>query len=138
MGQLEQPLARALDSDKGIRADPVLRWQPHGQAQVEIWPTPAGVSTLRFVAKKAFAPLVNDADPCLLDTDLVVLHAAAGLAAKSGSNDAKLIQGKASAHYATLKGRMSKKAKPVNFSGDTSGDELLRPRLFVGVTASPT
>jgi hypothetical protein len=105
-----------FDSDAGIRSDPSLKWQPRG-TQFELWPIPATNNlTVRFFAKRPFTPLVDEADICDLDTDLIVLHAAAELARKYSEGDAPMLLARATQHYATLKTRNTRGARAVNFA----------------------
>jgi len=112
------------NSDQGARMDPTLRWSPYGQAQLEIWPIPASASSLRFVGRRAFTPLVDEDDRCDLDTDLVVLFAAAKLA-KTEDRKVQLLA-EAQAHYKTLKQRLTRGNIRINFAKDYSED----PRHF--------
>lgn len=113
---IEPPHYTAFDSDTGARADPALRWRAKGK-QLEIWPVPASTGLiLRFVAKRPFVPLVQESDVCDLDTDLVVLHAAAQLARRYNDTEANLILARATSHYNTLKARKSRGALKVNFA----------------------
>lgn len=114
-GDVWQPLQPGIsvahytqyDSDADIRTDPAMRWRRHTDQQFEVWPVPATALTLRFDARQAFAPLVDDADECMLDDQLVVLHAAAKIKKTRkgesgyGAEQAKL----ARRHYAMLKMR---------------------------------
>ena len=84
------PLARgigweqysAYDSEADERSDPALRYEIRftgTKEQIEIWPIPGSASPFQVVIKRQFAPLVNDADVCLIDDQSVVLAAAAEL-----------------------------------------------------------
>ncbi|MBO4228014.1 hypothetical protein [Bradyrhizobium neotropicale] len=72
------------DSDSGVKADPVENWDVRlvgNKEMLEVWPVPAGSGqALQFKGKTKFKRLVDDADLCLLDDQLVVLYAAAELA----------------------------------------------------------
>ena len=116
----------AFDSDDDTRSDPVLRWRPKGSAQIELWPVPSTDDLkLRFVVKTPFTPLVEEDDRCDLDTDLVVLHAAAQLARRHSSEDAAIILARAQQHYNTLKSRLIRKGNKVNFA--SGAPEAWRP-----------
>lgn len=105
-----------VNSDEDVRSDPVQRWRAKG-TQIELWPIPASNAlTLRFVAKRPFVPLTDEDDVCDLDTDLVVLHAAAQLARRYSDEEANLILGRAKQHYDTLKSRTQRGATKVNFA----------------------
>ena len=66
----------------GARSSPVLKWDVrYGdgvQEMIEVWPVPASsfAYTLQFSGYSSVPRLVNDADQCLLDDNLVVLAAA--------------------------------------------------------------
>lgn len=83
-----------FDSDAGVRADPVAKWDVRdidGKPALEVWPIPSGSGySVQFKGKIAFVPLVDDADLCLLDDQLVVLMCAAELLPRSKSADAQI------------------------------------------------
>jgi hypothetical protein len=128
----------AFDSDDDVRSDPVQAWRPKGREQIEVWPIPAGSGqTLRFVAKRAFTPLVEESDICDLDTDLIVLHASAQLARKYDSDEANLILARAKQHYDVLKSRNGRGATKVNFAAGAPrpAGQGFRDKTIVGVVA---
>lgn len=120
---VDPTLYNAFDSDANVRVDPIQRWRAKG-TQVEFWPMPASALPLVFVAKRAFVPLVNETDRSLLDTDLVVLNAAAQLARRYNDQEAALILARATARMDTLKSRKSRGALKANFAG--GGDPGVR------------
>lgn len=97
-------LYNAYDSDIDTRTDPVLHWKPYQETQFEVWPIPASdtLQTLRFRGIRALTPLVEDADTCDLDSDLIVLSAAFELAADAKSPRAQALQARARQLYAKL------------------------------------
>lgn len=126
----------AFDSDAGARADPAERWRPKGHEQIEVWPMPASDGLkLRFVAKRPFTQLVDESDICDLDTDLVVLHAAAQLARRYNDQEANLILARATSHYDVLKSRKSRGALKVNFAAGAPEPPRrgFRDKIIVGV-----
>ena len=82
------------DSESDVRADPVSRWDVRSTPtveQFEVWPVPAsGTYSIQFHGKIKFAPLVDDADLCLLDDQLVVLAAAVELLPAAKQADAQI------------------------------------------------
>ena len=88
----------AFDSDNGARNSPAQRWDWHstapGTPQVEIWPVPSvngvtnGDGTLRFKGVRKLSPLVQDSDTCEVDSDIIVLFAAAEMLASRDAKDA--------------------------------------------------
>ncbi len=71
---------------------PVLKWDVRftgTKEQIEFWPTPSDNSQqIQFVGFKKFVRLVNDADLCLLDDNMVVLRASAEILMRQSSKDA--------------------------------------------------
>lgn len=71
------------DSESDERADPALKWDVRyiePKEMCEIWPVPtSNDQALQFVGRLKFTQLVDDADLCLIDGDLVVLSAAVEL-----------------------------------------------------------
>lgn len=96
----------AYDSTIDERNSPAAKWDIRwtGAAdQIEIWPVPADdQQTLQFIGRTKFARLVNDADICRLDDNLVVLSAAAAIAVSRKSNDAAMFAGDAKMRFDDL------------------------------------
>lgn len=78
----------------GDRYDPAQRWDlkwSDTAVQYEIWPIPqTNNQTIEWTGRRKIVPLVDDADQCLLDDEVVVLFAAARLLKKKGAEDADL------------------------------------------------
>lgn len=133
---IEPDLYNAHDSDDDARTDPIMRWRPYGEEQIEFWPIPATNDlTLRFVAKQPFAQLVDESDICRLDTDLVVLMSAAQLARRYDNAEAALILARGEQRFDTLKNRSSRGANKVNMA--SGGRQPVRAgfsdKIIVGV-----
>lgn len=99
-------LYNALDSEADVRSEPIEKYdiQWTGSApQIVVWPRPIADTTVRFQGYKAFAKLVNGSDVCLLDDQLIYLHVAAELLAKSEDPDAGAIAAAAQRRYNVLK-----------------------------------
>lgn len=111
-----------IDSDTDQRLDPVLRWGYYTinpsdstdvlQPQIEVWPVPASdgnIATLdgclRVKGIRKCIEMVNDADVCVMDSDMVVLYAAAEILAKFRSPDAQAKLDQADNMKNTLKNR---------------------------------
>lgn len=124
-----------FDSDGDVRSDPVFRWDfyladpsPDNEVedpQIEAWPIPANnanASTLegalRVHGTQRLFEMVNDADKCLIDSDLIVLYSAAEILAKMKSADASAKLENANSLYTRLKGR-STPSEPFKIGGDT-------------------
>ncbi|MER9685910.1 hypothetical protein [Mesorhizobium sp. M0139] len=73
----------SYDSTADVRSSPVLKWDVRftgDREQIEYWPLPdTSTQAVQFVGMWAYAPLVNDTDTCRLDSDIIVLYAAAEL-----------------------------------------------------------
>lgn len=105
------PEYSAFDSEADERSDPALAWDVRdtaGATQIEVWPVPASEGQdLQFIGIRAAPKLVNDADLCLLDDELVVLHAAVPFLRRQKSNDADEVAAQAARRFQLLKGRSS-------------------------------
>lgn len=98
----------AFDSDADERSDPALRWDVRHtglREQMEIWPVPASAQQVQFKGKIKFKPLVDEADVCLLDDNLVVLYAAVELLPRQKSGDAQIKLAAAQQRLAKMKAR---------------------------------
>ena len=85
-----QPVDRGIEfsdyaifnPDQDERADPVRKWDlvrttsPTVKTQIEVWPLPASTGTLGIKSYADLRPLVDNADVCDLDDDLIVYEAA--------------------------------------------------------------
>lgn len=85
----------SYDSTADVRSSPVLKWDIRftgDREQIEFWPVPdSSTQSVQFVGMWAHAPLVNDTDICRLESEVVVLYAAAELLANdSPDKKAKL------------------------------------------------
>lgn len=82
----------AYDPEDNERNSPALKWDVRftgTKEQIQVWPLPDSSSqSLRFVGVTKVNRLVNDTDICRLDSDLVVLYAAAELLKQQKSEDA--------------------------------------------------
>lgn len=120
----------AYDSDADVRTDPVLRWAPYETTQFEVWPMPAtdDVQTIRFRGIRTLNPLVDDADTCDLDADLLVLFAAAELAADGKSPRAEALARRANAHYAKLRQRAEHNSESMFVLGGPTPTRMVNRR----------
>ena len=103
------------DSDRGVRAFPVERWQEHEGDMLEIWPIASqdgslttSSNILRYHGIRKLRPLVAESDLADLDDTLLVLYSAAEILAREKAADATLKLQMAEKHYARLKARNSK------------------------------
>jgi hypothetical protein len=95
------------DSDADEREDYPAAWEYHEGDLVEIWPIPSisGIQ-LRFYGFSRPRTLVADDDTVDLDSDMIVLYAAARQLKRDKSPDADDVAMQARAKYLKLKGRM--------------------------------
>lgn len=122
------------DSDADVRSDPVWRWDYYladntETPQFEVWPVPAtdGIAAtlenyVRVYGTQKLEEMVDDADTCLLDADLIVLYAAAEILSKMRSADAAAKLENANSLYTKLKGRATPGSEPFKIGGDTYDD----------------
>lgn len=101
------------DSDNDIRGTPVQRWAMHEISQFEVWPIPSEASTLRFRGIKVLGSLLNDADTCDLDSDLILLFAAGELLDQQKNPRSGGVMRAANALYNKLKGQGAANKRPV-------------------------
>ena len=91
------------------RSAPILKWDVKftgTKEQIEVWPLPDSTSqVLQFYGTQALPPLVNNTDKCKLESNIIVLYAAAELAPKdSADKDAKLELAKEGLRLIKLRG----------------------------------
>lgn len=105
------------DSEAGARCDPVRKWDVHYtdiKEQIEVWPIPAASGdSLRFIGKRRFTQLIDDADRCLIDDHVVVLSAAIELLPEKSVGKLKTKLAALSSRYSRVKGRSKNGSKSV-------------------------
>lgn len=83
----------AFDPEDDERSSPALKWDVRftgEREQIEIWPVPdGGAQSLRLFGITKCDELVSDDDVCRLESELVVLYAAAELLKAQESKDAE-------------------------------------------------
>lgn len=118
-----------FDSNDDVRADPVSRWDVRytsTREQMEVWPIPASAGySIQFKGKLKFKPLVNDSDLCLLDDQLVVLHAAAELLPAAKQADAQIKLAAANSRLGITKARSKSTTPPVRVGLSRKSPEVL-------------
>jgi hypothetical protein len=119
-------LARGIDGTQysalpSQNLDPAERWEIRnmdGAEQIEIWPPPAtDLCIARVYGIKKLSPLVADADRCDLDSNMIVLFAAAEILARQKSKDADAKRAVAQEYYARLRGRPGTGPTKISFAG---------------------
>lgn len=94
----------AINPDLGETQDPVQRWQIFASTQIEVWPVPAGVQTLRFWGYGTVTNMANDSATAAIDDNLIVFFTAAEKLARAKQGDAAAKLQKAQALFNKLKG----------------------------------
>jgi hypothetical protein len=123
-----------LDSDRGITADPVQRWQMAGQDKFEIWPMPASPQIVRFQGQRALAALTADGSLADLDDVLIVLFVAAEMLANEGMKNAPIALAKAQERLARLRGVYPARQRTyIVGSGSEKGSVRIVPMKIVPV-----
>ena len=102
-----------------------LRWNHYEDNQFEIWPVPSNEAVIRFRCMRQLPPLVAMTDTCVLDSNLLVLTAAAEILARSKAQDAQIKLTMATSHYNRLKGRLQKQRM---FTLGASDHPHIRPK----------
>jgi hypothetical protein len=134
-----------FDSDLGVRAWPIERWQIYEGEQVEVWPIPDTDAdsdtlegTLRVTGIKKLTTLVADDDRADLDSRLIILYAAADILTGQGSKDGSLKLSQANKLYARLRSGLTPRGKFKMFSGDNTPKFKLRgpPPVYYRTTTS--
>lgn len=118
-----------FDSTQDVRADPVQKWDVRdvdGHEMLEVWPIPASNGySIQFRGKRRFQPLVNDADLCLIDDQLVVLTAAVELAPRGKLADAQLKLAALQSRYNRMKGRAKASSPTIRVGMGRTGASVL-------------
>lgn len=123
-GNLPRKVDRVIDekdyayfnSDQGITADPVLKWDVRSTGdvtssspdleQIEVWPIPASNNqTMVWRGIRQLRPLIKDGDVCDLDDQIIVLLTAAELLEKQESSSADMMRSLANQRISRMKGR---------------------------------
>ena len=100
-------------------------------AQFEVWPVPSQNGSIRIEGQAPLNPLVNDEDTCVLDSNLIVLFAAAELLANQKSEGAALKLQKAQQYQRKLMtqlGSVKRRMRSLSHDGGTMGAPGSSPR----------
>lgn len=121
----------ALDPDvTGDRNDPAQRWEMHWKetaVQYEIWPVPlSNNQEIQWTGRRKITALVNNEDTCLLDSEVVILFAAARLLAARKSPDADLALDEAKTALINLRKRTGP-SRPISMNRGEPNDPTTRP-----------
>jgi len=110
----------ARNSDLGVIADPIQKWQfatniseSTNPNQIEVWPVPASNQTIRFTGQRDVLAVVDDNDPFDLDDLLIVYFVAADYLAYRGQSNAVVVQRKAQEILARLRGGYPVDSEPI-------------------------
>jgi len=98
-----------FDSDADERSDPAQKWDVRftgTREQMEVWPIPAtSGDSIKFKGKKKYVQLVDDADLCLIDDNLVILSCAVELLPAKATNQIKTKLAALQTRYGVTRGR---------------------------------
>lgn len=130
----------AFDSDNGSRNTPMQRWEFYGGAgvQYEQWPvssingTANGNGTMRWSGVKVLSPLVNEnSDTCEIDSDIIVLFAAAEMLAGRDAKDAAAKLQAAKDMLRDAKGDLKKRQQTAMGSGQSNSEQPVRRQTIL-------
>lgn len=97
------------DSAAGATSDPVLKWDVRftdTHEQMEVWPVPASSQqSIQIEGQARFVPLVDDADLCRIDDQIVVLASAVELVPTKERQSAQAKLAAAQQRIGRIKGR---------------------------------
>jgi hypothetical protein len=143
-GKWSDPLVRgvgpeqynAYNSDDDERADPITRWdvrEVSGTAQIEVHPLPATSVTggLSLIGAADLLPFVDDADVCDLDSNAIVLTAAADYLERTDVAKAQILRAKAEKIVNRLVGGSGKTKNRYTFAGGCSQSQARETELRV-------
>lgn len=98
--------------DDNQRSDPIIKWRPVTQTQIEVWPLPASNDgALAFEGKRKFVQLVEQADVAEIDSLAIVLTCASEILASQSAKDAPQKASLAIARINKLKARASSQTR---------------------------
>jgi hypothetical protein len=128
----------AYDPDDNERSSPALKWDVRftgEREQIEIWPLPDGTDQrLRFFGTFRCDDLVNDTDICRLESELVVLYAAAELLSdEHPDKEAKRQLAQRLLALARVRGGSS--SKPVKIGLGQADRQPIHPRALVRISS---
>jgi len=81
----------ASNSDLDLRQDPIQAWDTidtGASAQLEWWPLPAVDTTVRIRGLRSLKPFIANTDVCDIDSDIIIMFAAAELLEKEAAKKA--------------------------------------------------
>lgn len=118
-------------------SDPILNWDVRFgngvSEQIEVWPVPASnLQALRFFGYATDPKLVNDADLCLIDDNLLVLTCAAEILTGTKSADATLKGQLAQSLLAMITARTATRSPPVRI-GQSPETNMANTRTTVRI-----
>lgn len=123
------------DSESDERSDPVTHWDVRkvgNKEMLEVWPIPSGTGqAIQFIGKTKFRPLVDESDLCLLDSEIVILFAAAEKLPAKKRGDIQLKIAAAQARLGIVKARS--KAASTSFRMGLSGQSRPHPGVTIRV-----
>lgn len=118
----------AYNSEDDVRADPVQRWDVrdiNGTAQMEVHPMPASNTTngLMIVGRADLAAFTDDAHVCDLDSEAIVLQAAADYLERTDPAKSAMLRSRATTLVNRLIGGSGKSKNRYTFTDGQSSAE---------------
>lgn len=118
----EKEFAGGFNSDANITGGVVLRWDyaatAQNKTQIEVWPIPNQVQTLRIVGSRPLNPLAADGDTADIDDLLLVFFAAAEYLTGVGGKDAEAKLAKFEKRRTQIIGKLPKRDERFVIGGD--------------------
>jgi hypothetical protein len=112
------------------RSNPVQKWRHRpDEGQMEVWPIPSIAGNIRLRGLAPLGAMVDDSDVCTLDSNLIVLHAAAELLARQKSEDASLKAELARKHLTKLLSNQGAQKRRPWVMGGSGGGSAPRPGI---------
>lgn len=112
------------DSEGGEEHSEVYKWQMRDNDIYEVWPAPdANTYTLKFTGMAKLPSLINNADRCVLDADMIALYVSAELLIRQKSPDAEYKMSLADQLYRRLRSA-GQHRDMINYNGNSTDRRL--------------
>lgn len=116
-------------------SEPVVKWNRYGETQFEVWPTPSGTGTLRFVGQKKPEALVTEGSRLDMDDQLVALFASAEILSGTKQPDAQAKADAAKRRLSQLRAGYADKTRVLMGRGQPEGrypntDAYIQGRVY--------
>lgn len=116
-----------FDSEQSDNWSLPLRWRNKPVGQFEVWPVPSVENiTLRFDCVLALPPFIADTDKCSIDSELLIMFAAAQILKRLKSADWEDKQADAMTSYRNIRAS-SVKTDPIKYGECNNQNSILNP-----------